>query len=77
MLYNGCGFRWSVIEAELLGQGAGLWEGLVDVGLAVCVAQPLNSPSPPGYHLLLPADAHADCAAAGELPNAVRKQQTV
>lgn len=46
-------------------------------GVAVGVARPLNSPSSPGHHLLLPADAHADSAAAGELPDAVREQQTL
>lgn len=46
-------------------------------GVAVGVVQPLNSTSPPGHYLLLPADAHADSAAAGELPNAVREQQTI
>lgn len=32
MLYNGCGFGRSTTETELLGPGAGLWEGLVDAG---------------------------------------------
>lgn len=66
-----------MIRAELLGQGSGLWEGLVDVGVVEGVTQPLTSSSPIGHHLLLPADAHADSAAACELPDAVREQQTI
>lgn len=71
MLYNGCGLEWSAIGQNYWDRVLDCGRDRLDVGVAAGVAWPLTSTSPPGHHLLLPADAHADSAAACELPDAV------